>query len=247
MTPMRDEVAARLVQLNREFYQSFAEAFSETRYRVQPGVRRVLTTIPQNASVLDLGCGNGVVGWELLRHGHRGPYLGIDSSAALLEIARRRMAGTPARFRQAELTSGEWEEGLSEAFDRVFALALLHHLPNEHTRQRLLGRLRARISGGGQLVLSTWDVLSSDRLRRKVIPWESIGLAPDDVGPHDYLMDWRHRGHGVRYVHSFDEPGLTTLAATTGFEVLESFRSDGQGGRMSIYQVWGAVHEGRRP
>jgi SAM-dependent methyltransferase len=241
MTPMRDEVVERLTQVNRGFYQSFAGAFSETRGRLQPGVQRVLKKIPHDASVLDLGCGNGMVGSELHRHGHRGAYLGIDSSRGLLELARGRLEGTPARFLLADLTSSEWDEGLDARFDRVFAFAVLHHVPGEQARQRLLQQIRTHMTAEGQLIVSTWDVLSSERLRQKVVPWERIGLAPEDVDPHDCLIDWRHGGYGIRYVHSFDDARLEALATAAGFAVQERFRSDGQGGRMSIYQVWTCV------
>jgi len=49
----------RLIELNRQFYQTFAGAFSATRQRIQPGVRRQIEQLPANARLLDLGCGNG--------------------------------------------------------------------------------------------------------------------------------------------------------------------------------------------
>jgi hypothetical protein len=59
------------------------------------------------------------------------------------------------------------------------------------------------------------------------------------VDAGDYLLDWRQGGSGLRYVHHFDEAELSALAATTGFRVLETFYSDGEGGRLGLYQVWG--------
>ena len=73
---MDDEIAARLIDLNRQFYQTFALQFSATRGRIQPGVRRVLGDLPLHADVLDLGCGNGGLARELARQGYTGAYAG---------------------------------------------------------------------------------------------------------------------------------------------------------------------------
>ena len=67
---MRTEILERLTRLNQEFYQSFAASFAETRARLQPGVKSILKSIPMEADVLDLGCGNGETACELHRHGH---------------------------------------------------------------------------------------------------------------------------------------------------------------------------------
>ena len=39
---MDSTTAARLIELNRDFYTRFGDSFSATRHRIQPGVRRVL-------------------------------------------------------------------------------------------------------------------------------------------------------------------------------------------------------------
>jgi hypothetical protein len=58
------------------------------------------------------------------------------------------------------------------------------------------------------------------------------------MDPGDYLLDWRQGGRGLRYVHHFSPPELTSLAQMTGFKVVESFSSDGEGGNLGLYQVW---------
>ncbi|HLC05817.1 MAG TPA: hypothetical protein VJK02_22510 [Anaerolineales bacterium] len=56
---MRKDIAEKLLRINLEFYQTFAEAFSDTRRRLQPGVLRAILAVSDQASVLDLGCGAG--------------------------------------------------------------------------------------------------------------------------------------------------------------------------------------------
>ena len=52
---MKSETAARILSLNHQFYQSFAEDFSETRQRLQPGVLQVVDRLPSESSILDVG------------------------------------------------------------------------------------------------------------------------------------------------------------------------------------------------
>jgi len=232
------DVAARLIDLNRQFYQTFARPFSATRGRIQPGVRRALKDLSPQADILDLGCGNGQLGRELARLGYTGAYVGLDFSDGLLSVARQ---GLPENFtyHRADLSSPGWDEALEKrTFTLVLAFAVLHHLPGHALRRRLLSTVRARLPGGGRLIHSEWQFLHSPRLRARLQPWETIGLAADQVDEGDYLLDWRAGGNGLRYAHHFSEVELARLAQDCGFRVLDTFYSDGEGGRLSLYQVW---------
>ena len=102
----------------------------------------------------------------------------------------------------------------------------------------MLRQARARLASPGRLIHSEWQFLDSPRLRARIQPWESIGLSPADLDPGDHLLDWRSGGNGLRYVHHFSEEELAALAEESGFRVVESFRSDGENGRLGLYQVW---------
>lgn len=235
---MREAVAAQLLRLNSGFYQTLAGPFAETRSRLQPGVVRSLRKLKPEASVLDLGCGSGTLARELARAGHRGGYLGVDSSPALLATAQR--ANLPATFRfvQADITTPKWRQALAPPYDVIFAFAVLHHIPGEKRRRRLAEDLCSLLAPDGEVMLSTWDFWASPRLRARIQPWERVGLTPEDVDPGDYLLDWRQGATGLRYVHLFEEEELRRLAAAAGFDVIEAWRSDGEGGRLGIYQRW---------
>ncbi len=101
---MDSTTAARLIELNHDFYTRFGESFSATRHRIQPGVRRVLEMLKGDESILDLGCGNGEFARELAKRGHRGPYLGVDFSPPLLQAADPQPEGFSARFMEADIT-----------------------------------------------------------------------------------------------------------------------------------------------
>jgi tRNA (uracil-5-)-methyltransferase TRM9 len=229
---------SRLLDLNRQFYQTFALQFSATRQRLQQGVIHILEQIVPSDNLLDLGCGNGELGRELARRGHAGSYIGLDFSPPLLEQATPDQPSN-IRFVQADLSTSEWDDSVSgRHFDAVLAFAVLHHLPGVSLRLQIMHKVRPLVADGGRFIHSHWQFLNSPRLATRVQPWETIGLSQDDVDPGDYLLDWRQGGTGLRYVHHFSESELAELAAATGFEVVESFVSDGENHRLGLYQVW---------
>lgn len=231
--------AGKLIEVNRQFYQTFGGEFSSTRGRLQPGVRRVVENLEGSERILDLGCGNGNLARELARRGHRGSYLGLDFSPPLLHVAGSGWEAFPAAFQQGDITSLDWDASLEHVLmDQVFAFAVLHHIPGEEIRRRLLQKIHRLLAPGGKFALSNWQFLASEKLKARVQDWGKIGLSQTQVDENDYLLDWRAGGSGLRYVHHFSEAELNRLAASTRFRVVESFYSDGQNRKLGLYQIW---------
>ena len=244
---MKETIVHQLLELNRQFYERFAQPFSQTRSYLQPGVRRCLPRLLQATSLLDFGCGNGELFFALRQAGYPGRYLGLDFSHALLDIAIQRWIelsqgnSQQAPFQAVDITQPGWQESLrKETFAVITAFAVLHHLPSAEVRLQVLKTLRTLMpqTEKGLLFLSNWQFLNSSRYRQRIQAWEEIGLTSDAVESGDYLLDWREGGRGLRYVHHFSEAELTQLAAQSGFQVIESFYSDGREGNLAIYQVW---------
>jgi SAM-dependent methyltransferase len=238
---MRPDIARQLLALNRKFYADFGEAFSATRRRLQPGVRKVIDSLNGDETILDLGCGNGQLARELARRGHRGAYLGLDFSLPLLSAAKSVPEGFKADFWEVDLT------GLSGIYDRlsgyppwslITSFAALHHIPSNKLRLDILKNVHILLPAGGRFILSNWQFLNSPRLRLRVREWSESGLSDSDVDENDYLLDWRSGGHGLRYVHHFSEAELAELAGSSGFKIIETFYSDGKEGDLSMYQTW---------
>jgi hypothetical protein len=61
------------------------------------------------------------------------------------------------------------------------------------------------------------------------------------VDAGDYLLDWRSGGEGLRYVHHFDEAELQGLAERSGFQIDETFYSDGETGNLGLYEIWKSI------
>jgi len=105
----------------------------------------------------------------------------------------------------------------------------------------ILRSVRRLVNSSGRVILSNWQFLSSTRLKARIQPWEKAGLIQDLVDPGDYLLDWRQGGSGLRYAHNFTEAELAELAQQTSFEIMESYLSDGENGRLGLYQIWKPV------
>ncbi|MCO6449804.1 MAG: methyltransferase domain-containing protein [Caldilineales bacterium] len=236
---MNEIVRQRLLQINQEFYNQHAASFAATRFGAQPGWERIIAHFPAGCQVLDLGCGNGRFSRFLDSRQIEARYWGIDGSAQLIEIAQQNIAilsHVVASFAVRDLANPGWEEDLGE-FDVVVAFAVLHHIPGFSARTAFL-RSAACLSSAGTLIISNWRFTHSERMRRKILPWETVGLTDGDVEPGDYLLDWKGSSEtGHRYAHQLDEDEVGELAAMAGFDVVEQFYADGQEGDLSLYSI----------
>ncbi len=226
-------VAQQLIDLNRRFYEEQAAAFAASRTAPLPGGERLLAYVPSDSALLDVGCGNAQLAVALDRLGRRVRYVGVDSSRALLMYAHQATAAlavVTAHFLELDVLAPGWTNAVpGRPYTVAAALALLHHVPGRARRLDLLRDLASCVVPGGILLLSTWQFLRSPRLRRRLLPWERIGLRASDVDPEDYLLDWRRGGEGLRYCAWLDEARVRDLAETVGLTVVEMFTAGPEG------------------
>lgn len=234
-------IVDQLLAINREFYDRFGNEFSATRQRLQPGVKKILNSIKQDESVLDLGCGNGYFLHEVSRRGHKQTLLGADFSLPLLRDAESQPEGFSARFMEIDITKLSVIGNqllITDNWSLITAFALLHHIPSHEIRLDILRAVQKLLKPNGKFILSNWQFLNSEKLKARIQPWAKVGLSNSDVDEGDYLLDWRSGGEGLRYVHHFSVRELLALAGQAGMRVSDSFLSDGEGGNLSLYQTW---------
>jgi tRNA (uracil-5-)-methyltransferase TRM9 len=237
------ETIEKLLVLNREFYAAFAQPFADSRSLSDPALTSILPHIPQHARLLDVGCGNGRLACLLDRERPGAVYIGIDAVPELIEVARAQAAdleNIASQFHVADITQSDWSLVIgSSAIDVIVCLAVLHHIPGFDLRARILREMVGLLAPGGIVILSTWQFLDSDRLRRKIVDWAEVGLAEEVLEQGDYLLDWKRGGRGLRYCHLVDETEVERLAAESGTRVQTTLRAGGREGNLSLFAVLG--------
>jgi SAM-dependent methyltransferase len=123
----------------------------ERAERVAEAIRRELGDL-RASSVLEYGCGTGLLGFALQ------PFVGrltlADTSTGMLDVLRRKIAGTGARNMTPVLLDLTRGDVPPERFDVVCTLLTLHHIREVDP---LLARFHDLLEPGGALCLSDLD------------------------------------------------------------------------------------------
>ncbi len=154
--------------------------------------------LPENAAVLDLGCGAGVpVTRWLARRGYA--VTGVDVSARQLELARRYVP--EATFIRSDMTELAFEP---ETFDAVVAFHSIIHVPREE-HPALLADIHRWLKPGGTFlaILTVTDFEGEDS------NWEGWGAAMrwshHDAETNRSML--RETGFELRYAEPRTNPG----------------------------------------
>lgn len=133
-------------------------------------VRGMLAAQP-GERILDVGCGPGFYCLELLDEvGASGSVVGVDSSPAMLELARRRCAGQA----NVELVPGEAVD-LPLEDDSVDAAVCVQVLEYVEDATAGLAELHRVVTPGGRIVV--WD-----------IDWETLSVHTEDAARSERVL-----------------------------------------------------------
>lgn len=237
---MNSQLVKQLIEINRKFYSDFAQSFSETRSSAQTRLDRIVAYIGDGVKALDVGCGNGRLAERIEKEGRRVHYVGVDASPELIAIAsahKSRLHRVAAKFRVADITATDWSASLrGEPFDIAVALAVLHHVPSFDLRVAVLREIHALLRPGGKFVMTNWHFERNERLRKKIVAWDTVGIDTRDLEPGDALMTWERGGIGYRYCHLVTQSEVQKMADQSGFTVVEQFYADADLNLYSILQ-----------
>jgi 2-polyprenyl-3-methyl-5-hydroxy-6-metoxy-1,4-benzoquinol methylase len=237
---MDENTVEKLLTLNRAFYAGFAESFADSRTLSDPALTSILPYIAEGARVLDVGCGNGRLALLLDQERAGMTYVGIDAVPELVEVGRAQAGrlGISTEFHILDISQPSWGDPFrGESFDYVVTLAVLHHIPSFRLRARTLREMAELLAPRGRILLSTWQFIDSDRMRRKIVDWTEAGIPAEALETGDYLLDWNRGGRGLRYCHLVDETELRQLAAESGLSLRSTFRAGGREGNLSLFAV----------
>jgi SAM-dependent methyltransferase len=163
---------------------------------------------PSNADVLELGCGAGVPGTELLSS-RCGKVIANDISRAQVELAKSRIKVANVDFRQEDMTKLVFEPA---SFDAVVAFYSIFHLPRGE-QAKLFQRIYLWLRPGGYLLCN-------------------LGVRDD---PGSTAKDWLG---SQMYWSSFDVETNLKLLRDAGFAINEhEILEDDEDGRLVPF-VW---------
>ncbi len=195
---------ARLVAAASAPYRAagrFAWHFARGKLAGDPVFRHLLEArlIPENARLLDLGCGQGLLAALLAAASapRRAAYRGIELMAR--DVARaQRALGAACGVQQGDIRSADFA-----AADVVVILDVLHYIPIAD-QDAVLRRVRDALAGGGVLLLRVGDADAGLPFRlSNWVDW-TVALA---------------RGHGATRFHCRSVAQWRQALAALGFDV----------------------------
>lgn len=208
---MDKKYAEYLLVKTREDYNLIADDFSRTRDETWDEMFFLFENyLKPGDKVLDLGCGNGR--WYKLFKTYNVDYIGIDSSVKLIEIAGKN--NPDGKF--------QVEEGLNLSFpdnffDKVYSIAVFHHIPSREFRLKFLEEARRVLKPEGTLVLTVWELENQAYLLIKYTILKLLAKSKLDFG--DVLEPWGKKLE--RYYHCFTETELIELTKKSGLKIKE--------------------------
>lgn len=160
------------------------------------------------AQVLDVGCGTGQTTREAARLASAGSATGVDLSARMLDLARRRAEQeglTNVRFEQADAQVADLGVG---RYDRVISRTGVTFFGDPVAAFANLARA---LKPDGRMVLLVWQSFAENEwlaaFFRAVAAGRDIPPPPSD-GPSPFSLGNVDRVHAVLAAAGFDEPEL---------------------------------------
>jgi ubiquinone/menaquinone biosynthesis C-methylase UbiE len=223
------EFVKSILEQTKQNYNLIAKEFSASRREIWEELNFLFANLKEREKVLDLGCGNGR--WYPVFKEKKVDYFGVDNSEKLIEIAKENFPD--AKFFVGDALNLPFSDNF---FDKVYSIALLHHIPSEDFRIKVLKEAKRVLKSGGILILTCWKIC---RLREilvllKYTFLKIVGKSKLDF--RDAFVPWDKKM--LRYYHFFTQKELENLVRKVGFEILESgVVKNKRGNRQNYYII----------
>lgn len=227
---MDRKYAQYLLDKVKDDYNQIAKEFSSTRQKPWPEIRPLFDDfIKDGDKVLDLGCGNGRY-FDFLQE-KQIEYFGVDNSKELIDISKQRYSG-----KNFQIADGLCLPFADNFFNKVYCIAVLHHLPSKEQRLKFLSETKRVLKSNGIFILTVWKFRwhKEVALLLKYTILKILGKNKMDFG--DIIEPWgKQLG---RYYHIFSQNDLRKLCREVNFEVMKiGIISNERGNRNNIFLV----------
>ncbi len=153
------------------YYQTNFNAYHKRTFFVDPSLflNPFVNELPQNASILDVGCGSGRGLLWLKNQGFQ--VTGFEQSPGLADLAAKHAA--------CEVIEGDFEtfDFTSFSFDAILASGSLVHVPHNRLSQ-VLGNIKHALKQNGifYISLKQGDTFKTDQTQRIFYLWQAAEL-----------------------------------------------------------------------
>lgn len=140
----RQDIAWQAAELTDAYLEGVRGAIPLAVEQVDIILRLAHAAQPEAGTILDLGCGDGILGHALLNAypNHNIVAFFADFSPPMLEAARARLNGYPAHFIEVDYAYPGWEKALKKpcieitaGFDIIVSGFSIHHQPDRRKRE----------------------------------------------------------------------------------------------------------------
>lgn len=196
---------------NSNGYETHADTFIRCRSKGVDGVgaatvRQWARSLPAQATVLDLGCGNGdPISRALMDEGLT--LYAIDASPRMVQSFRQNFPKVPVACEAAEDSSY-----FNRPFDAIIAWGLLFLLP-EQTQEMVIGKMANALCTGGKLLFTA---------PAEILQWNDAitGLPSLSLGAERYQA--LLAASGLSVIDEFDDEGGNHYYHATKLNLLTS-------------------------
>ena len=140
-----------------KIYDEIYQEFSATRRNVWPVVREYIDALPANATVCDVGCGNG-------KNQYRDDILwtSLDSSIKMCSLVPNSVNACVTRIPFND-----------SSFDHCISIACIHHLDSFEKRRKAVNELERILQPGGSALISMWGAQEKYGCYDTMIKWRT--------------------------------------------------------------------------
>ena len=149
----------KIITAVKKTYNDISPQFSASRNYIWPDLKVFLKGIPKNASVLDVGCGNGRL---LLGLPKTVKYTGLDQSEGLISEAQK--LHPKNHFIVTDITKPQIWKHLPQ-FDYIYCVAVLHHLPTQKEQLFVLEQIKKHLKPKGKCLITVWNLWQGKYLK----------------------------------------------------------------------------------
>ena len=206
-------------------------------------LRIVRAAAPKIERLLDLGCGDGILGRTVMAEYPRAAGVFVDFSPSMIEAARQKADGRQAVFVIEDLATNRWTQSVADyvPFDLVVSGLAIHHLP-DHRKRELYREIFDRLTPGGLFLnlehvapTSAWSQQAFDDLFIDSL-WSHERKRGGARSRDDIATQWYHRPDKTENILARVEAQCAWLQEI-GFVDVDCF--------LKVFQL--ALFGGRKP